>query len=88
MGFTHAKFNANLHELLNDIPYHRSKDTIKFQFQQKEIVISLKPEQIRELSRSVRLPVTVINLRFYGYAEEEMSAFIKLFNLKLTKGGG
>lgn len=88
MGITHKDFYGELPNLLNDIPYQHIKDTIKFQINRKNIEIILGPEGFRELGRSMRLPVTVITLHFFDFSEEEVSAFIKHFNLKFMKGGG
>lgn len=88
MGITHKDFYGELPNLLNDIPYQQIKDTIKFQINRKNIEIILGPEGFRELGRSMRLPVTVITLHFFDFSEEEVSAFIKHFNLKFMKGGG
>jgi hypothetical protein len=88
MGITHEEFNGKLPELLNEIPYRRIKDTIKFQLNQKHVEIILEPEAFRELSRSVRLPVTVVTIHFHDFSEEEASNFIKHFNLRFMKGGG
>lgn len=88
MGITHKDFYAELPNLLNDIPYHQAENIVKFQFNCKNIEIILGPEGIRELSRSMRLPVTFVTLRFFDFSEEEISDFIKYFNLKFMKGGG
>lgn len=88
MGITHSEFYQRLPELLLNIPYHRTQDTIKFQLHGKTIEISLEPEQVRELGLSIRLPVTVVALRFYDFSEDETSSFITHFNLKFMKGGG
>ncbi len=88
MGLTHKDFYGELANLLNDTPYKRSKDTIKFQFNHKNIEIILGPEGVRELSRSVRLPVTLVTFHLFDFTEEEVSNFIKHFNLKFMKGGG
>jgi hypothetical protein len=88
MGITHSEFFNTLPELLHDIPYQHIKDTIRFQLRGMAVEINLEPEQVRELGLSVRLPVTVVNLSFYGCSEDEANLFIKHFNLKFMKGGG
>ncbi len=88
MGITHRAFYGELPNLLNGRPYQKSKDTINFQLNQKNIEISLGPEGSRELSRSMRLPVTVVTIRFIAFSAEEVSDFIHYFNLKFMKGGG
>ena len=88
MGITHKDFYGELPNLLNDIPYHHIEDTIKFQLNHKNIEIILAPEGFRELGRSIRLPVTFVTFRFFDFSEEEISGFIKHFNLKFMKGGG
>ncbi len=88
MGITHKDFYGELPNLLNDIPYHRIEDTIKFQLNHKNIEIVLDPEGFRELSRSVKLPVTSVTFRFFDFSEVEISNFIKHFNLRFMKGGG
>ncbi len=88
MGITHRDFYKDLPNLLNGIPYRQDSDTIKFRINNKAIEISLGPERVRELGLSFRLPVTPITLRFFEFSEEEMSDFIKHFNLKFMKGGG
>lgn len=88
MGVTHSEFISKLPELLHDIPYQHIKDTIRFQLRGKSVEIVLGPEQVRKLGPSVRLPVTVVNLRFHDCSENEINTFIKHFNLKFMKGGG
>ena len=88
MGITHEEFYSELPQLLNALPYHHSKDTIQFQLNHKSIEIVLGPEESRELSRSMRLPVTFVTFRFFDFSEEEINGFIKHFNLRFMKGGG
>ena len=58
MGITHADFFSELPALLDDTPYRQSADTIRFQRHGKWIEIALGPEGVRQVSHSVRLPVT------------------------------
>jgi hypothetical protein len=88
MGITHRDFYGEIPNLLSDIPYHHIENTIKFQLNRKNVEIILGPEGFRELSRSIRLPVTSVTLRFFDFSEEEVGGFIKHFNLKFMKGGG
>jgi hypothetical protein len=88
MGITHKDFYGELPTLLNGIPYYQSEDTIKFQLNHKNAEIILGPEGVRELGQSVRLPVTFVTLRFFEFSEEDVSCFIKHFNLRFMKGGG
>ena len=88
MGITHKEFYAELPQLLNDLPYHHNKDTIKFQINHKNVEIILGPEEFRQLSQTMRLPVTFVTLRFFDFSEEEIRSFIKHFNLRFMKGGG
>ena len=88
MGITHKDFYDELPNLLNDIPYRHIEDTIKFQLNHKNIEIILGPEGLRELGRSLRLPVTFVTLRFFDFSEEEIGGFIKRFNLRFMRGGG
>ena len=88
MGITHKDFFGELPVLLHSIPYHHSKDIITFQLNHKNVEIILGPEGVREITRSVRLPVTVVTIRFLDFSAEEVSKFIKRFNLRFMKGGG
>jgi hypothetical protein len=88
MGITHRDFYKELPNLLDGIPYRQDDDTIKFQINNRTIEITLGPERVRELGLSIRLPVTPVALRFFEFPEEEISEFIKHFNLKFMKGGG
>ena len=88
MGITHKDFYAELPALLDDVPYQQVKETIVFQLYGKRIEIVLGPEEIRQLGHSVRLPVTVVTLRFFDFSAKEMSDFIRHFNLRFMKGGG
>jgi hypothetical protein len=88
MGITHKDFYGELPALLNDLPYHHNKDIITFQLNHKNVEIALGPEGVREITRSMRLPVTVVTIRFHDFSEEEIDDFIKRFNLKFMKGGG
>ena len=88
MGITHKDFYGEIPNLLNDIPYHHIENTIKFKLNHKAVEIILGPEGVRELGRSIRLPVTFVTLRFFDFSEEEIGGFIKHFNLKFMKGGG
>lgn len=88
MGITHKDFYDGLPNLLNDIPYHQNEGTIKFQLDGKNLEIILAPEKVRELGQSMRLPVTLVTLRFFGFPEEKISGFIKRFDLQFMKGGG
>ncbi|TNF48263.1 MAG: hypothetical protein EP304_06250 [Deltaproteobacteria bacterium] len=88
MGITHKDFYAELPKLLNNSPYQQSGDTISFRHKGKDIEISLGPEGVRKVGPSVRLPVTGITLRLFGFSEKEIRGFIDHFNLKFMKGGG
>jgi len=88
MGITHKDFYAELPALLDKIPYQQTKDTISFQLNGKNMEIVLGPEEVREIGRSVRLPVTFVTLHFYDFSEEEMGDFVRHFNLRFMKGGG
>ncbi len=88
MGITHKDFYAELPTLLGGIPYQRHEDSISFELRGKRVEISLGLEDIRQIGPSVTLPVTIVTLRFFAFSEEEMSDFIRHFNLKFMKGGG
>jgi len=88
MGITHHDFYAELPTLLENIPYQQSDATISFTIDGKQVEVMLGPEQIRELGSSVRLPVTLVTLRFFDFSEEEIRDFIRHFNLRFMKGGG
>ena len=88
MGITHSDFYAELPNLLDDIPYQQSEDTIRFEHNGKRIEIVLGPEEVRQIGRSVRLPVTDVMIRFFDCSEQETSDFVRLFNLRFMKGGG
>jgi hypothetical protein len=88
MGITHKDFYGELPNLFKDIPYRQSEETIRFQINGKKVEIVLAPETVRELGRSVRLPVTFVTLRFFACSKEEIDGFIRHFNLKFMKGGG
>lgn len=88
MGITHKEFHEGLSSLLNGIPYRRDKNSINFQWEEKQVCISLGEEGFRELGQSVRLPMTPVVLVFSSWTEEEIHDFIKYFNLKFMKGGG
>lgn len=88
MGITHKDFYAELPALLDDIPYQQSGETIVFQLYGKRIEIVLGPEQVRQLGRSVRLPATVVTMRFFDFSAKEINDFIRHFNLRFMKGGG
>ena len=88
MGITHKDFYGEIPNLLNDIPYHHIDNTIKFKLNHGNVEIILGTEGVRELGRSIRLPVTFVTLRFFDFSKEEISGFIKHFNLKFMKGGG
>lgn len=88
MGITHKDFYAELPGLLNGNPYQRSEDTIKFQFNHKNMEIILSPEGVRQLGQSIKLPVTFVTFHFFDFTDDEINDFIKRFNLKFMKGGG
>ena len=88
MGITHKDFYAELPALLDTIPYQQTEDTINFQLNGKSMEIVLGPEEVREIGRSVRLPMTFVTLRFYDFSEKEMGDFVRHFNLRFSKGGG
>jgi hypothetical protein len=88
MGITHKDFYAEIPTLLDNTPYQQTEDTISFQLNGKNMEIVLGPEEVREIGRSVRLPVTFVTLRFYDFSEEEMGDFVRHFNLRFMKGGG
>ena len=88
MGLTLKDFYGEVPALLEGIPYDQGKDTIKFQFNHKNIEIILGPEGSRKLSRSMTMPVTPVTLCFFDCSAEEINTFIKHFNLKYMKGGG
>ncbi len=88
MGITHKDFLAELPNLLGDIPYDLHEDTVSFELRGKRVEINLGLEEVRKIGPSVTLPVTIVTLRFFAFSEEEMSDFIRHFNLKFMKGGG
>ena len=88
MGITHKDFYAELPNLLNGAPSDQSEETVKFQVKGKNIEISLAQESFREIGPSVRLPVTLVTLKFFSFTTEEIDEFIRYFNLKFMKGGG
>lgn len=88
MGITHKDFYAELPVLLENIPYRQHQDTISFQLHGKNVEIILGPELLRELGPTVRLPVTVVTLRFHAFTEQEVRDFVGHFNLRFMKGGG
>ena len=88
MGITHKDFYAELPTLLDKIPYQQTDDTISCQLNGKKMEIVLGPEKVREIGRSVRLPMTLVMLRFHDFSEEEMGDFVRHFNLRFMKGGG
>lgn len=88
MGITHKEFYAELPRLLDGASYQHTNDTITFQFRHKKLEIILAPEGIRQLGQSIRLPVTLVTFHFFDFTDEEISAFIRHFNLIFMKGGG
>jgi hypothetical protein len=88
MGITHKDFYGEIPNLLGDIPYHQSDSTITFQYKGKKIEITLDQEGVREVTRSMHLPVTMVTLHFLDFTEEEQNVFIRHFNLKFMRGGG
>jgi len=88
MGITHQEFYSELPALLDGVAYRHSQDIISFQLNRKQVEIQLAPEGSRELGRSMRLPVTMVTLRFFDFTEAEVNGFIKHFNLRFMKGGG
>ncbi len=67
MGITHKDFYAELPHLLDNIPYHQTEDTIRFQLNGKHMEIVLDPEEVRQIGHSVRLPVTFVEIRFLWF---------------------
>ena len=88
MGITHKDFYAELPALFDNNPYQKTEETIVCKLGGKRIEIILGPEQVRQLGRSVRLPVTAVNLRFFDFSAREISDFVRQFNLRFMKGGG
>lgn len=88
MGITHKDFYAELPALLDDTPYQQIEETIVFQLYGKRVEIMLGPEEVRQLGRSVRLPITVVTIRFFDFPAKEISDFVRHFNLRFMKGGG
>ena len=88
MGITHQDFYAELPTLLDEIPYQKAGKTIVFELDGKRIEIVLGPEEIRQLGQSMRLPITLVTLRFFDSSAKEISDFVRHFNLRFMKGGG
>lgn len=88
MGITHQDFYAETPALFDNNPYQQTEETIVCELDGKRIEISLGPEQVRQLGRSVRLPVTAVTLRFFDFSAREISDFVRQFNLRFMKGGG
>ena len=88
MGITHKNFYSEIPNLLEGIPYHHNEYTIQFQIDNKNVEITLGPEGLRKLGQSVKLPVTPVTICFFSFSKDQISAFIKHFNLKFMKGGG
>ncbi|PLX96068.1 MAG: hypothetical protein C0619_00325 [Desulfuromonas sp.] len=88
MGITHREFYAKLPVLLGDTPYHRAEQSIRFERNGKAIEITLEAEGFREISRSIRLPVTPVRICFFDSSKAEINSFIEHFNLSFLKGGG
>ena len=88
MGITHKEFYGEIPALLEGIPYDQGKDTIKFQLDHKNVEITIGPQGARHLGQSVTMPITPVTLCFFDFTNDEVSRFIKHFNLKYMKGGG
>ena len=88
MGFTHHEFFKKLPKVLGETPYDYSDDTVSFEHNGKTIQIELGAEQVRELSKTTRLPFTRIVIRFFGHQAAEVEQFVRHFNLRYIKGGG
>ena len=88
MGITHKDFYAELPTLLQDTPYRQHEDVISVQLHGKQMEINLGPEQVREVGPMVRLPFTRVTLRFHDFSKQEISDFVRHFNLRFMKGGG
>ena len=88
MGITHKDFYAELPTLFEDTPYRHQEDVISVQLHGKEMEIILGPEQVREVGPMVRLPFTIVTMRFNDFSKQEISDFVRHFNLRFMKGGG
>lgn len=88
MGITHQEFYTGLPNLLAGAPCRRSGNSIHFLFEGRPVEITLAPQGVRELGRSVRMPVTPLTMRLYDFPRDAVERFVKLFNLRFMKGGG
>jgi hypothetical protein len=88
MGLTHREFYTELPNLLEGTPCRQSDDTIHFQDNGRTVEIVLGKQGFRELSHSMRMPVTPVTLRLHDFPDNEVEPFIRRFNLRFMKGGG
>jgi hypothetical protein len=88
MGITHKEFFRKLPRVLDGGTYQIHNQTVSFEFNSRNIEIALGDEQVRELSRTTRLPFTRITIRFLDHQPGEIEQFIKHFNMRFIKGGG
>lgn len=88
MGLTHREFYTELPNLLAGTPCRQTGDTIHFQDHGRSVEIVLGEQGFRELSHSMRMPVTPVTLRLYDFPDDEVDTFVRQFNLRFMKGGG
>nr|VFK45884.1 MAG: hypothetical protein BECKSD772F_GA0070984_12601 [Candidatus Kentron sp. SD]VFK49823.1 MAG: hypothetical protein BECKSD772E_GA0070983_12491 [Candidatus Kentron sp. SD]VFK79989.1 MAG: hypothetical protein BECKSD772D_GA0070982_10784 [Candidatus Kentron sp. SD] len=89
MGYRHRDFFRNLRTAMEGRAYKIiGKSSVIVREGDKQLEIELREESERGLSPSLRLPVTPVVFRFFGYSDREADEFLRAIDRHYQRGGG
>lgn len=87
MGISHAEFFRTLPAAVEPGSFHVIDNTVCVETPEGAFEIRLSPQAERRIA-ALRLPVTVVELRFPGWTPSRVEAFLKHFDRCFQRGGG
>lgn len=87
MGISHREFFNTLPRAMDGRSYAVDGSRIKVVDGDRRVEIDLAPEA-RRIIASMSLPMTRVELRFFGYDAADAEAFVHHFDLHFRRGGG
>ena len=88
MGFTHRELLKGLPSAVEPYTVSRISDCIYEMTSEDRLVrLTMQPERVRKIA-SIRLPITDVELLFFGFEQNQYDAFMWRFKKYLQRGGG
>lgn len=88
MGITHKEFFRIFSQVMAGRDYQISGQQIICNEASKRLDVSISDEQVRRIGPLLRLPVTHVELNFFGYSDADRVAYLEWFDMNYFRGGG